>query len=372
MSGTRARSLLGEIEKALTRLQPASEDGADGDKPVVEGNALGLLDMVKAAVERYRTTVTWIVTSYAAVLVVLIGTAPFAGLGDLSGLELFVAAVGLLVAGLGAITGIYAASRVLEPEDASLGELSLGKAKTKPGKSRLFARVRWFLRDEVEAVNEQAMWGLFAEESKAYFGTSTSTPNDAVRELIKAIDMASDKLRDARVELAQADDASRPEKERAVAAAKVCYDDSVARRERTLAVAVSHQVRGKYLSSRRTLLVGGTLVLLGTLGYLSQVAANADDEPTAATASAPEALAPVEVRLQPDTGTGLEVTAGGRGCLGGRMATDQKLIGPGFVRGQASAKGPWDVAMLPPAGAAEACRPVTFSLKDPDGRIAAR
>jgi hypothetical protein len=335
-------------------------------------NPLGLFEMVKDAIARFRSTVTWIVGAFAAVWVVLAGTAPFAGLGDLSALEKFLAALGLLLAGLGAVLGIYAASRVLEPEDASLGELKLRKAASKPTGFHPVKWPRWELAEKVENEANSTMWQLFNAESDAYFGTDEND-DKAVSALIERLESDAKRLREKREAAATTtDDAARKEADGEVAAAQIAYDDSLARRERTLAVAVTYEVRGKYLSARRMLLLGALCVLLGTLLYLLQVAAkDSEAVPTAATTAAaePQSLTPVRVRLQPETWVGLDVTAGQVGCVGGSTKPDQKLETPGYLRANAAPKGPWEVLL--PAGNAPACRPVEFTLEQPDGRVVA-
>jgi hypothetical protein len=295
---------------------------------------------------------------------VLAGTAPFAGLGDLEPLERWLAGLGLLVAGAGATLGIYAASRVLEPEDASLGELKLRQPETRP--SNWLKIAYWWLVRGGEHRTNADMWDLFKAESDAYFGSAKQGP-EAVGDFIKQLQSEADTLQSKRVEAAKAEGDAKKAADREVEAARIAYDASLARRERTLAVAVTYQVRGKYVASRRMLVLAGLLVLLGTLLYLFQVAAKDDEEEPAAAAAKPASFTSVRVRLQPDTWTGLEVTAGGEGCVGDSTSRDEKLELAGYVRGDAQKTGPWQVLL--PAGSGTTCRPVEFSLKQPDGRV---
>lgn len=369
------RKLFKEIPatRKADRARDAEGDdkAADETKPAGIANPLGLFDQVKDAVDRYRTTVTWIVTTYAAVWAALVGTVPFAGLGDLSDGTTRWAAAGLILAGIGASFGIYAASRVLEPEDASLGELTM-RAPHSTG-PRLWRHpvqwIVWHLRGKVEARSDEQMWHLFDSESGSYFDSPEKKGPAAAHELIERINRQRRCVRDHRNRCeAEADGEKRAAAARQAAAAQVLYDDALERRAATLAIAVTYQVRAKYLSSRRLLLIGAGLVLLGTVLYLTQVAADADAEQTSA--SAPESLTPVIVRLQPDTWASLEITAGGAACLGDVERRGAKLAVPGFVHGSASAAGPWNV-LLPPGDAA-GCRAVEFELDHPDGRVVAR
>ena len=379
------KTLLQILDK-VTGSGDGESDGKGAGTTKTDGSAvvnpLGLLEMVKAALDRYRSTVTWIVTAYAAVWAVLVGTAPFAGLGDLSFLEQLVAGLGLFLAGLGAILGIYAASRVLEPEDASLGELTRreGPSQTQTTGFNPVAWGRSQLAERVEREATATMWKLFYAERKGYFGPDApddpvGTPEELGRkwvgQLITRLDVQSEIVRSCEVRAAGiVDPEQRKDADAQAAAARVDFDASLARRERTLAVAVTYQVRGKYLSSRRMLLLGALLVLVGTLFYLLQVSAETDDDDSAvATAvTPPQALTPVSIRLQPATWIELETTAGKRGCLGASNQRDRTLSIAGYARGTVDPKGPWEV-IVPPSG--PTCRPIEFTLKLPDGRVVA-
>lgn len=363
------KDLLEQLKEILAKAvgdppaPPAEKGDASADEEKTDPYAP--FEMAKQAAERHRTTVKWIVGAYAAIWTVLVGTAPFAGLGDLDTRELCIAGGGLLVAGVGALAGIFAASRVLEPEDSSLGELAQPPG-TRPG----------YLARLIEGSGQKAARdkrdALFTSD-KAYFGPGAqgSTTDDLANDLIGRIQDAEAKLWTAQDEAADAGPGDRASKERTVEAAKLRYERLCGRRNLTLAVAAIYELRGKYWASRRLLMIGAALVLIGTLGYLSQVVAESDDkdDETAKTSAepAPAVVTPAQVRLKPETWRRLNTPSGGARCFTAN-AQDGKTVADAYVLGDAPPNGPWTVVVLPNSDGS-ACRPVTVELKLPAGRV---
>lgn len=367
---------LDRIKHALASLFTEPETGdaptkkaAEAADEEVKTDPYAPFEMARQAIDRYRTTVKWIVGAYVAIWTVLVGTAPFAGLGGLDTTGMLIAGGGLLVAGIGALSGIYAASRVLEPEDASLGEL------THPGdesstRSRL--SLRRLLEGDGETRARKRRDELFKAEG-GYFGPDSGadrTTSERARDLIEKIQTAEQVYWTKRIAAAGAAEDQRAAKDRDAEVAELRYDQLQARRSLTLAVAAIYEVRGKYWTSRRLLINGAILVLAGTLMYLSQVVAEEkDDEAAAASSPAPAAaVTPARIRLKPETWRPLNTISGAARCFAPN-AEEGKVVTDGYVLGEVPATGPWTVVALPTATGDARCRPVTLDVKLPAGRV---
>jgi hypothetical protein len=69
---------------------------------------------------KYDSIIRWVLVCFTAIGLLIFGSVPFV---DLSGVNMLWITAGLVLAGLGLGIVIWAATRALEPEDASLGEL---------------------------------------------------------------------------------------------------------------------------------------------------------------------------------------------------------------------------------------------------------
>lgn len=157
---TAAKSAFDAAAKLLGSGSEASPTAGSGSDPSAD-----VLAMARSARERYRTTANWMLAAFAAVGVLLFGSLPFsnASKADLTsavGLRLL---LGLLLAALGIAAAIWATSTVLEPADASLGELSAQLARTTSQPSPAWlnpeAASRWELKEILTGKEHEAHLG---------------------------------------------------------------------------------------------------------------------------------------------------------------------------------------------------------------------
>lgn len=100
---------------------------SDGSSPAVsaaspQGAADSTTDEIAQVRKKYDGMLRWMVGVFSAVGLLIFGTLPFT---DLQGIDWEPAAIGLSVAGTGLAVVIWATTKGLEPQDASLGELSM-------------------------------------------------------------------------------------------------------------------------------------------------------------------------------------------------------------------------------------------------------
>jgi hypothetical protein len=148
------------------------------------------LGMITAARQKYDGIVRWILGLFAAVGTLIFGSLPFT---DLNGIKWWPwAGLGLILAGAGLVIVIWATTKALEPQDATLGELAdaftliTGAEKAdSDGFGRGFCK--WFRRQRNKVGPRRRalarLAAIMADESTAQLGPGVSD----VRALITRI-----------------------------------------------------------------------------------------------------------------------------------------------------------------------------------------
>lgn len=144
-------------------------------------------DGARGAAERYRNAMRWLVGAVAAIGIALFGSAAFITGDPLGSGE---ARWGLALASVGLVGILMAATLVFEPEDASLGELAedIGRARRKlkrvgwGGWGEWYRKTKLFLSPRLAATWRLANI-LEGEEGSAHLGPGRTT----VRKLIESI-----------------------------------------------------------------------------------------------------------------------------------------------------------------------------------------
>jgi hypothetical protein len=76
------------------------------------------------AIDRMRETAKWIITSFAAIAVVLVGTSQLSDLGKAEGSRLHIALGGVALGLVSIVAAIYAAGRIFQPKVAELDDIT--------------------------------------------------------------------------------------------------------------------------------------------------------------------------------------------------------------------------------------------------------
>lgn len=149
----------GEDEKA--------DDGAASTVSVSQAS-----ETLKWARKKYDALVRWVVAVFSAIGLLVFGSVPFV---DLAFVNMLAVSLGLILAGVGLAIVIYATTRALEPEDASLSELSatLREATQHRGATH----PRW-----EEAAR---LAGILAGDTGAAFGPGITSPDALLREIAR-------------------------------------------------------------------------------------------------------------------------------------------------------------------------------------------
>ena len=117
------------LKKVIDSLKQPDPKPADSQPPAPTSDAAGVAELtasLRRAKESYAKTMRWLVGTVGLVGLVLFGSGPFLvgdEFGDLFDSDNRLALVGLASVALGVVMVIVSATRVYEPEDASLGEL---------------------------------------------------------------------------------------------------------------------------------------------------------------------------------------------------------------------------------------------------------
>ena len=148
------------------------------------------LGMITAARQKYDGIVRWILALFAAVGTLIFGSLPFT---DLNGIKWWPwAGLGLILAGAGLVIVIWATTKALEPQDATLGELAdaftLITGAEKADSDGLVRRFcKWFRRQRNKVGPRRRalarLAAIMADESTAQLGPGVSD----VRALITRI-----------------------------------------------------------------------------------------------------------------------------------------------------------------------------------------
>ncbi|MGW9585591.1 hypothetical protein [Microbacterium sp. NPDC055455] len=105
--------------KALSDAWPGEDatetEGAASTVPVTQAS-----DTLKWARKKYDSLVRWVVGVFSAIGLLVFGSVPFV---NLAFVDVWRVSIGLVLSGIGLAIVIYATTRALEPEDASLSEL---------------------------------------------------------------------------------------------------------------------------------------------------------------------------------------------------------------------------------------------------------
>jgi hypothetical protein len=150
--------------KAAKSTPPSSAPSTPG-APVTTPPAVetGLSANATGAVDRYRQTMRWMLGAFGAVALVVFGSIPFTDLNKATQSQQWWIRAGLTLVGIGLVLVIYAATRVLEPEDASLSELSSDWKKVDK------QRKRW---DHVKAWSLRSSWVFPRTQARAQMITA--------------------------------------------------------------------------------------------------------------------------------------------------------------------------------------------------------
>ncbi|WP_433802955.1 hypothetical protein [Actinomycetospora sp. CA-084318] len=379
------------IDASTTLADPKTAKAPDpSGAKVAEPNAAkepamaaeSLRELVTRVRQRYDTQTTWTVGALVAVGTLVFGSLPFANaagqdffplFGDTLGGGLFLSAIGIGLV-------LWARSRTLEPQDASLGELQMTLARFDASKMTWWKNgfLRWF-RPTVDA-NYEIYRILESDDANAHLGPGISgrTPAEKVKALVRRIgelestsldhtkDVAGDEAGRALARTALADVASALKQRAADAGSPSRWlelqnghigrlaesgrqqvakgrgdaelEIYLGHRELLLAESAIAQVRGTFRAGRMLLLVGGLLTLLGAAIYTADLPAKAG-----APAATPPALGtatPITVAVRPGN---TRLDSGCRGTLAGyRLAPTGEIT-------QAGRDGPFTVFVTSPA-----------------------
>lgn len=135
-----------ELSNVREKEEEDAEAAKDATKPAPPVG--GMQEQIKAGIEGFRSTARWIIAAFGAVFVALVGSTPFTGFTDLQDGPKIQAIIGLAMGAGGALLGIWAASRVFEPEDQSLAEL---RSKLQEREEKTAGRITRFFRPRFAA-----------------------------------------------------------------------------------------------------------------------------------------------------------------------------------------------------------------------------
>ncbi|MEM9516080.1 MAG: hypothetical protein AAGA42_14605 [Actinomycetota bacterium] len=338
-----------------------------------------------AAVERFRTTMRWLVGVVGVIALVLFGSTAFTTDIDLGSWRVW---AGLGLAGAGLVSVFYSVTRVMEPEDASLGEL-LADIRTLADsyppvndRKRSVAAYLEILRVERSAEPAEFVGGLITnivEGAQSRVGPATELAERRAKltELeaeLTAVDARRAALTAALVAVVSNKDVPDVDKENARTAALPLIE-TAANRSSELAAHIADlrndvaerasalqtidvplrtrlldreliineygvvQIRGTFRSSRFWLLTGAILTLLGTILYLSDIKGD-DDSESKSSGSGIELLLPATLELSANDDAFVAVSAECKGVELGVLLGSLEVPGP---------RDAYDVVVVSPA-----------------------
>lgn len=113
--------------------------------------------------KKYDGLVRWVLACFTAIGLLIFGSVPFV---DLTAVDMKPVIIGLGLAGIGLGIVIWATTRALEPEDASLGEMK--ETLNLPAQGGLCRRLEWILRPKRAQARRLA--GVLSSDPTAHFG----------------------------------------------------------------------------------------------------------------------------------------------------------------------------------------------------------
>lgn len=217
---------LAELIKALSpsldgEPEPAAKAGAAPKAAdPIEDAAATLVAQARAVRDRYDSSVKWIVAAFVAVGILVFGSLPFTnavGVSLFTGWRPTALLWGLVAAAVGIGLVIWARTRSLEPQDATLGELAAtldrARERGKPVNS-----LRGFFKKPIDDANFELLQILQSDEAAAHLGPTIRREHtkaeldgaadckpQGVRQLIDEIKELDEKVFDKQAKISAAD-----------------------------------------------------------------------------------------------------------------------------------------------------------------------
>lgn len=154
-----------EALKALTDAWPGEKEDEATETPPPTDQAATTLAWAR---KKYDSLVRWVLACFSAIGLLIFGSVPFV---DLTAVDMRWVILGLVLAGLGLGVVVWATTRALEPEDASLGEIKQTLTSTVTGSAR---RQRWRRTFYPPHKQAERLAQVLSGDEAAHFGPGIS------------------------------------------------------------------------------------------------------------------------------------------------------------------------------------------------------